>query len=174
MQKVYNYSKKQNKNMDGEKLNKIVNELFDFGKEIMNKYKIYPYVSFVVKNGVIVAKGYNQSREKRDVSLQGDVVAIRNAQEALDTGDLKGYTLISLFEPTILGFDVALWAGITDFVWCINSSSLPNHYNKLKYTPLDYAQKHSEITIKKGLKEKEALSLVKQAKAEQYYPDNLY
>jgi tRNA(Arg) A34 adenosine deaminase TadA len=160
--------------MDGNKLDKILDEIFDFGQEIMSKYGIYPYVAFVTKNGVIVSKGYNRERETRDVTQQGDVVAIRTAQESLETGSLSGYTLVSLFEPTILGFDVALWSGITDFIWCINSSSLPNHYHKINYNPIIYAQNHpGKIIIKNGLREKEGLQLVKISKEKQLYPDNL-
>lgn len=161
--------------MDGKKLESILDELFDFAKQVMDKNSMYPYISFVTKKGVIISRGYNQERENRDVTLQGDVVAIRNAQAALDTGDLKGYTLVSLFEPTILGFDVALWSGITDFIWCINSSSLPKHYNKVKYTPLDYSKSHpGKITIQHGLRENEGLALAELSKIKQYYPDNLY
>lgn len=159
--------------MDGKE--ELINELFTFAQEIMDTKGIYPYVSFLVKDGVVVSRGYNMERESRDVTLQGDVVAIRNAQEALETGDLSDYTLYSFFEPTILGFDVALWSGIKNFVWCINSTSLPQFYNKLHYTPLDYVQNHpGEIKIEHGILEKEALQLVGKAKEAKLYPDNLY
>ncbi len=160
--------------MVGKTQQKILDELFSFAQEVMDKYHIYPYVSFVVKDGIIVSKGYNRERESRDVTDQGDVVAIRNAQTALDTGDLSGYSLWGFFEPTILGFDVALWSGITDFSWCINSSSLPQFYNNLRYTPLDYLKNHpGKITIQNGIEEKRALELVSKAKDSHYYPDNL-
>lgn len=160
--------------MDGNKLNSLLDDLFTFAKETMQTKQIYPYVSFVVKNGIIVSRGFNDERETRDITNQGDVVAIRNAQQSLDTSSLSGYTLVSFFEPTILGFDVALWAGISDFIWCINSSSLPKQYNKLKYTPLDYAKHHpGKLTIQHGLREKEAMKLTKIAKEKKFYPDNL-
>ncbi|MCR4329837.1 MAG: hypothetical protein NUV65_04820 [Candidatus Roizmanbacteria bacterium] len=160
--------------MAGKKIDPIITELITFGSRVMSEQGIYPYVSFIVKRDVIVARGYNMERESKDVSQQGDVVAIRNAQNALETGDLSGYCLYSLFEPTILGFDVALWSGVRDFVWCINSSSLPKLYNKLKYSPLHYANRHpKEITIQNGIQEKEALQLVKKAKEDRLYPDNL-
>ena len=159
--------------MDGKSQQRILVELFSFAQEVMDMYHIYPYVSFVIKDGIIVSKGYNRERESRDVTDQGDVVAIRNAQTALDTGDLKGYSLLGFFEPTILGFDVALWSGITDFNWCINSSSLPQFYNNLRYTPLDYLENHpGKITIQNGIEEKKALGRVSQAKDGKYYPDN--
>lgn len=168
------YLREQKKNMDGDP-QKILDELFSFTRKIMDDYKIYPYADFVVKNGVIISRGYNYEREEGDITMQSAVVAIRRAQEALETGDLSGHILYGIFEPTILGFDVALWSGIKSFVWCINSSSLPNHYNKMKYTPLDYAKNHpGEASIINGLREKEALKLVSLAKTRKYYPDNLY
>ncbi len=158
--------------MDGNK-EKIIEELFIFAKEIMDTKSLYPYVAFVVKDGVIISRGYNSEKETKDVTRQGDVDAIRNAQEALDTGDLNGYSLYSFFEPTILGFDVALWSGIKDFHWCINSKSLPKHYHKMNYTPLDYAKKHSDISIENGIREQEALMYVEIATANKFYPNNL-
>lgn len=153
---------------------KIIDELFAYASDVMESHKIYPYVGFLIKNNVIVARGHNQERETKDVTMQDSVVTIRNAQEALDSGDLSGYTILTLFEPTILGFDVALWSGIRNFIWCINSSSLPKHYNKLRYTPLDYAKAHpGELTIVNGVREKEALKFVEIAKKNKYYPDNL-
>ena len=153
----------------------IIDELFDFAKYIVEREKIYPYVSFVVKDGVIISRGFNDSRYKTDITRQGDVVAVRFAQEALETGDLSGYSLYSFMEPSILGFDVAMWSGIRDFVWLINSTSLPNQYNKLKYTPLDYQKAYpNQITISNGIRENKALDLVKYAHENGYYPENLY
>ncbi len=155
----------------------IIKELLDFGKKTMESYKIYPYVEFIAKNNVIVSRGFNlatSTTEKYngDITLQGDVVAIRQAQEALGVGDLSKYSLYSLFQPTILGFDVALWAGIKRFVWCINASSLPNHYNKMHYSPYDYLNNHpGEIFITGGVEEKSALQLVNTAKQNHYYPE---
>lgn len=158
--------------MDGEE--KIIEELLKYGEKVMRAYKIYPYVSFIAKNGVVIARGRNTDREHPDVTLQDQVVAIRAAQEALDTGDLSRYTLYSLFEPTILGFDVALWAGIKRFVWCANKISVPNHYNNIHYGPLDYLANHpGEIFIKNGIHEKEGLRLIQTAQQNHYYPDNL-
>lgn len=160
--------------MVGNISNQLLDELFKLARETMVNEKIYPYVAMVIKDGQVISRGHNTERETRDVTNQGDVVAIRRAEAGLDTGNLTGYTLLGLFEPTILGFDVALWAGIKSFAWCINSSSLPQHYHKLNYNPLIYAKNHpGEIEIVNGLREKEGLELVKLAKQQKLYPDNL-
>lgn len=149
--------------------NTLLDELFKYAKEIMKAHQIFPYVSFIVKENVVIARGYNRERETFNLANQDQVVSIREAQKALDTGDLSGYSLYSFFEPTILGFDVALWSGITDFHWCINAKSYPSSYNPINYTIADYAKSHpGKIAIEPGIREKEALQLVKIAESKNY------
>lgn len=140
----------------------LIDELFAYAKEIITTHKIFPYVSFIVKEGIIIARGYNRERETYDLTNQDQVVSIRSAQKALDTGDLKGYSLFSFFEPTILAFDVALWSGISDFHWCINSKSFPESYNLINYSVIDYAKNNPDkITIESGINERAGLNLIK-------------
>lgn len=153
----------------------IIKELLLFAREIGDKKKMIPYVAFVVKDGQVISRGYNYMRQSLDVSMFSEVTAIRWAQESLDTGDLSGYTLINLFEPTLLGFDVALWSGIRDFVWCINAKTMPNQYSSIPYRVYDY-EKHNpgEITIKGGFYEDEAVKIVKEAEKNLYWPIETY
>lgn len=156
--------------MAGKDKNKYVwDEIFSYAKEVMHKRRIYPYVSFIVKEGVIISRGYNRERETWDLTNQDQVVSIREAQKALDTDNLKGYSLFSFYEPTLLGFDVSLWSGISDFHWCINSTSAKESYNKISYRPTDYQKNNpGKITIQDGVREKEALALVAVAKKKGY------
>lgn len=155
--------------MDGKNTQEIINDLFIYARETMRAERIFPYVSLIVKDGIIIARGYNQERETYDLTNQDQVVSIRLAQKALDTGSLQGYSLFSFFEPTILAFDVALWSGISDYHWCINSKSYPSSYNPISYGVADYERAHiGKITIESGIKEKEALLLVKIAEDHKY------
>lgn len=156
--------------MDGKRIQDyLVDELFAYAKEIMTTHKIFPYVSFIVKEGIIIARGYNRERETYDLTNQDQVVSIRSAQKALDTGNMKGYSLLSFFEPTILAFDVALWSGISDFHWCINSKSFPESYNPINYDVIDYAKNNpGKITIEPGINEQVALDIVKLAVKNNY------
>lgn len=148
---------------------KIIDELFLFAKENSESRKVYPYVSFIVKDGNIISKGSNQEAETFDLTNQDQVVSIRAAQRSLDTGSLSGYSLYSFFEPTMLAFDVALWSGIRDFHWCINSVSYPSSYNPMNYHITDYLKDHpGKITIEQGIRESEALNIVKEAEKNGY------
>ena len=155
----------------------IIDELFVYAENVMEKYKIFPYVAFVVKDIEIIARGHNMATTDKllyagDITQQGDVMAVRNAQKILTSGNLNGYTLVSFMEPTILGFDVALWAGITNFVWCVNKLQIPEHYTDISYRPTDYAKKHMEIKIIDGIESEKALELVKHSEQLHYYPNS--
>lgn len=150
---------------------KIIQELLEFAETTMHERQMIPYVDFVVKDGVIIAKGFNYNRESKDISMFSSVYTIRLAQQALDTGDLSGYSLYSIFEPTIIAFDIALWAGIKDFTWCLNVADVPQHYFTTDYSPRIFAANNPDkITIQEGLAKDEALKLVKLAESKNYFP----
>lgn len=58
-----------------------------------------PFGSVVVKEGKIVAEGYNRKFEDFDPSAHAEVVAIRNAGKALRTPELQGCILFTSCEP---------------------------------------------------------------------------
>lgn len=142
----------------------LSDELFDYAHEVIRKHNTFPYVSFLLKNHVVVPRGFNQTHQKLDESLHCDVVAIRNAQQAMETGDLSGYTLFSLFEPTILSFDLAMFTGIRHFIWHVDKEDLPESYSVIPYGPHDYARlKPNEINIEYGKKRDIAKQIMQNA-----------
>ena len=176
MTKVTNYLKRQKENMVGEiDKNKIVRDMLDYAKEIMQSQKMYPWISMVVKNDVIISRGYNTIRETKDPTMFSGVTAVRWAQASLDPGNLEGCSLYGIFQPTLLDFDIALFAGIRDFVWCISQADAPEHYTNVEYTPLDYLKLHpGEIKIDLGRYKNEALELLHEAKLKHYWNDSIY
>ncbi len=165
---------RQNKHMDGKLLELYCQQLLTYAAETMNVFRVYPYAAFVIKNNTIVAKGRNQEQETRDVTRQSEVVAIREAQRILSTGSLDSCTLLSLMEPTILSFDVAMWAGIRDFAWCVDATYFSEHYTLMNYSPLTYKSVYPEkITVTHGICTDEAIRLIEEAKKQKFYPDTL-
>ena len=160
--------------MDGSHSAQIVDQLFGYATYVVETEKRIPYVSIVAKGDVVIAKGLNMAYDTYDITSFGDVVAIRSAQEALETGNLEGYSLYSFFEPVLMGFDIALWSGIKHFVWCINSKSYRDKYNKMSYTPLVYAESHPEVEVAAGIRDTEALKIADLAIRNNYFPDNIH
>ena len=71
-----------------------------------------PFGAVVVRDGQIVATGYNRVTEINDPTAHADVVAIRNAGNALGTFDLSGCEIYSSCEPCPMCLSAIYWARI--------------------------------------------------------------
>ena len=71
-----------------------------------------PFGAVVVRDGQIVATGYNRVTEINDPTAHAEVVAIRNACNALGTFDLSGCEIYSSCEPCPMCLGAILWARI--------------------------------------------------------------
>ena len=58
-----------------------------------------PFGSIIVKDGKIVGKGHNRVLRNNDPTCHGEIAAIRNACDNLDTFDLTGCTIYTTGEP---------------------------------------------------------------------------
>lgn len=144
-------------------LGKLKDELFELTRLAVVKTGM-PYASMIVdrRTGIVIAKDYNTTIETFDPSDQGSVTCIRKAKEALETADLSHTYIFAFFEPTVLSFDIALFAGITNFAWCINATDTPSHYVIKDYTLKICAQQHPDkVRVVAGFAHNEALNLLK-------------
>ena len=71
-----------------------------------------PFGCVIVKDGEIVGRGHNRVLADKDSTAHGEIVAIRNAEKALDTYDLSGCVLYTTGEPCPMCLYAILWANI--------------------------------------------------------------
>lgn len=69
-----------------------------------------PFGAVVVKNGEIIAKGYNNVLASNDPTAHAEVDAIRKACKALDTHQLTGCDLYTSCEPCPMCLGAIYWA----------------------------------------------------------------
>lgn len=69
-------------------------------------------------NGGIVAEGVNELHKTHDVSGHAELLAIRRAQQRLQTGDLSGYTMYASGEPCAMCLTAMYFAGIEKVYFC--------------------------------------------------------
>ncbi|WP_301200468.1 nucleoside deaminase [Plebeiibacterium marinum] len=81
-----------------------------------------PFGAVIVKDGEIVAEGYNQVTAQNDPTAHAEVTAIRNACRILDTFDLSGCIIYTSCEPCPMCLGAIYWARI-DKVFYGNSKS---------------------------------------------------
>lgn len=61
-----------------------------------------PIGAIIVKDGQVIASGYNQKETNHDVTAHAEMIAIRKACQKLETWHLDGCILYSTLEPCIM------------------------------------------------------------------------
>ena len=78
-------------------------------KEGMHKNAGGPFGAIVVRNGEIVAEGYNKVKLNHDPTAHAEVVAIREACNKLNDSELKDCTLYTSCEPCPMCLGAIYW-----------------------------------------------------------------
>ena len=76
------------------------------------KSKGGPFGSVIVKNNKIIAEGSNKVTMNNDPTAHGEIVAIRDACQTLNTFDLSGCDLYSSCEPCPMCLSAIYWSRI--------------------------------------------------------------
>lgn len=77
-----------------------------------------PFGAVLVKDGEIIAEGVNELHIKFDVSGHAELLAIRRAQEKLQTHDLSGFVMYASGEPCPMCLTAMYMAGIKEGYYC--------------------------------------------------------
>ena len=93
---------------ENESYMKMANELARTAVETGN----YPFGAIVVKNGVVVGRGYNNTHSSNDATGHGEINAIRDACKNLGTNWLEGCELYTNGEPCPMCFSACFFANI--------------------------------------------------------------
>jgi guanine deaminase len=77
----------------------------------------WPYGAVIVKDGAIVAKGFNTATRDRDTTAHAEVNVIRAAIKAIPGLSLKGCTLYTSSESCPMCTGAEIWAGVSRVVF---------------------------------------------------------
>ena len=77
-----------------------------------------PFGAVLVKDNLVVAEGVNELHKTHDVSGHAELLAIRRAQEKLQTDHLSGYTMYASGEPCPMCLTAMYFAGIEEVFYC--------------------------------------------------------
>jgi tRNA(Arg) A34 adenosine deaminase TadA len=93
-----------------------------------------PFGAVVVKEGKIVGEGYNQVLSKLDPTAHGEVEAIRDACQKLDSVDLSGCQLYTSCEPCSICVATMYVVGIEAIYYASDLTSCTQHFKPLENT----------------------------------------
>ena len=146
-------------------------QLIEYSYERMDGKNVYPFCSFIVKDGVIIGKGANYAvNDFGDKTKHGEMVAINNANRALKSRrkilfDEPGYVLYGTCEPCMACFDASLWTGIKEFVFAVDHHDFPEYFNDHPYNLEDYEKEFpGDIVVTRGVLKQEGIKLFNRAK----------
>ncbi len=89
-------------------------------RDMMRAGRGGPFGAVVVKDGRIVAEGYNQVTSANDPTAHAEIVAIREACRLLNTFSLKGCDIYASCEPCPMCLSAIYWARL-DRIYYANS-----------------------------------------------------
>jgi guanine deaminase len=81
-----------------------------------------PFGAVVVREGVIVARGMNESRPRNDPTAHAEIVAIRAAGKALGRRNMEDCALYSSCEPCPMCLAASYWAQIPLVIYSCTSA----------------------------------------------------
>jgi guanine deaminase len=77
-----------------------------------------PFGCVIVKDGVVVAEGFNQVRLTQDPTAHGEMVGLRAAASKLGTADLSGCEIYNISIPCPMCLAALYWAKIDKVYYC--------------------------------------------------------
>ena len=71
-----------------------------------------PFGTVIVKDGKIIGQGHNMVLKNNDSTCHGEIAAIRNAEQNINSFDLSGAELYTTGEPCPMCLAACMWANI--------------------------------------------------------------
>jgi len=89
---------------------KFMQEAIRLSIDMMRSAKGGPFGAVIIKNGEIIARGFNQVTSHNDPTAHAEVVAIREACKVLNTFQLTGCEIYTSCEPCPMCLGAIYWA----------------------------------------------------------------
>lgn len=109
-----------------------------------------PFGALIVKNGKIIAEGFNRVTSSNDPTAHAEICAIRRACSTLETFCLKGYELYTSCEPCPMCLGAIYWARISKVYFAVTRKDAANigFDDEFIYTELAKPPKRRKLPLK--------------------------
>jgi tRNA(Arg) A34 adenosine deaminase TadA len=118
-----------------------------------------PFGAVIVRDGNILARGFNMGQRTRDPTAHGEMVAIRAFLTEHGAEVLKGTTLYTTGEPCVMCMGAIIWSGIARVVYAASIAAISAHMGQVMITAAEIADKapFAKIEITGGVLADEAI-----------------
>lgn len=108
-----------------------------------------PVGCVIKKDGTIIASAHNMREEKQDITAHAEIVAIKQAQERLNTSRLNGCELYVTLEPC----PMCTWAILQSGIDTVYFGSYNTQYGAMLSNTQLVELSHSKMKIYGGIEE---------------------
>lgn len=105
---------------------KWMNEAIELARRGMNNNEGGPFGCVIVKDGVVVGRGWNQVSSTNDPTAHAEVVAIRDACKNLNTFQLEGCEVYASCEPCPMCLGAIYWARASKIYFAATKNDAAN------------------------------------------------
>jgi tRNA(adenine34) deaminase len=120
-----------------------------------------PFGTVIVRDGAVLARGFNSGARDHDPTAHGEMVAIRAFLAAHGPEALTGTTLYTTGEPCPMCTGAIIWCGIGRIVYAASIAQLATKLGQIMVSSHDIAAKapFATLEITGGVLSAEALAL---------------
>lgn len=118
-----------------------------------------PIGAVIVKDGVIIAEGYNQTETLKDATAHAEMLALTSAQNYLGNQRLFDCTMYITLEPCMMCSGAIILSRISRIVYAADDPRLG--FLKSNFDPVKQLNYYKNVEIKRGVLEEESVFLIK-------------
>jgi len=106
--------------------NTFMQQAINLALEKMNDYEGGPFGALIVKDGLVIGRGWNRVTSTNDPTAHAEVTAIRDACKNMADFSLAGCDLYVNCEPCPMCLAAAYWAGIKTIYYAATRKDAAN------------------------------------------------
>lgn len=121
-----------------------------------------PIGCVIVRNGQVLAEGFNEVFTNCDPTAHAEIVTIRRATAAAEVNDLRGATLYSTLQPCGMCSMACIWAKIGRIVFGAGRGDVNEDYFEVRHLDtLDFIHSayRDDLTLEGGVLKQQCASL---------------
>ena len=107
-----------------------------------------PFSTVIVRDGRVLATGYNLTKTMNDPTAHGEMVAIQRFVSVRPADELKKVTLYTSAEPCPMCMSAILWCGINRVVFGMSMEEKAQRLEQIMLPCRVVAEAASRVTIK--------------------------
>ena len=116
---------------------KFMKEALKEAKKAYNKLEV-PVGAVIVKNGKIIARGYNQKETKTDTTKHAEIIAIQKASQKLKAWRLLDCEMYVTLEPCMMCTGAIIQSRMSRLVIGANVSKWPGFIELIENNPVNH------------------------------------